>query len=46
MAVVLDTVYQVLVFRWVYPGMVLVVAIVCAVVPYFLVRGPSTSSLA
>ena len=39
-AVVLDTAYQVMVFRWVYPGMVLVVAVVCAVVPYFLIRGP------
>jgi hypothetical protein len=40
MAVVLDTVYQLLVFRWVYPGQVLIVAFVCAVVPYLLVRGP------
>ena len=39
-AVVLDTVYQLMVFRWVYPGMVLVVAILCAIVPYVLVRGP------
>lgn len=39
-AVVLDTAYQVMVFRWVYPGMVLVVAFVCAIVPYVLVRGP------
>jgi hypothetical protein len=40
-AVVLDTVYQVMVFRWVYPGQVLIVAVVCAVVPYVLVRGPA-----
>ena len=39
-AVVLDTAYQVMVFRWVYPGMVLLVAFVCAVVPYVLIRGP------
>jgi hypothetical protein len=39
-AVVLDVVYQLLVFRWVYPGLVLVVAVVCAIVPYVLVRGP------
>ena len=38
----LDTVYQLWVFRWVYPGEVLVVAFVCAVVPYVLVRGPIT----
>ena len=39
-AVCLDTAYQVWVFRWVYPGEVLIVAVVCAVVPYVLVRGP------
>jgi hypothetical protein len=39
-AIVLDTVYQVMVFRMVYPVQVLIVAVVCAVVPYFLVRGP------
>jgi hypothetical protein len=42
MAVILDTTYQVIVFRWVYPGEVLFIAVVCAVVPYFLVRGPIT----
>jgi hypothetical protein len=39
-AIVLDTAYQLMVFRWVYPGEVLVVAVVCAIVPYVLVRGP------
>ena len=39
-AIVLDTAYQLWVFRWVYPGEVLVVAVVCAIVPYVLVRGP------
>jgi len=39
-ALVLDTTYQLLVFRWVYPGEVLLVAVACAIVPYFLVRGP------
>ena len=38
-AVVLDTTYQLIVFRWVYPGEVLFIAVVCAVVPYALVRG-------
>ncbi len=42
MAIVLDTAYQLWVFRWVYPGQLLTVAVVCAVVPYFLVRGPIT----
>ena len=39
-AVVLDTAYQLVVFRWVYPGEALVVAVACAIVPYVLVRGP------
>ncbi len=42
MAVALDTVYQVMVFRFVYPVQVLIVAVLCAVVPYVLVRGPIT----
>jgi hypothetical protein len=41
-AVVLDTTYQLLVFGWVYPAEVLFIAVMCAVVPYFLVRGPIT----
>ena len=39
-ACVLDTAYQLLVFRAFYPGQMLIVAVVCAIVPYFLVRGP------
>ena len=41
-AIVLDTAYQLFVLRSFYPGEVLVVAVVCAVVPYVLVRGPIT----
>ena len=41
-AIVLDTAYQLIVFHWVYPGQVLIVAVVCAIVPYVLVRGPIT----
>ena len=41
-AIVLDSAYQLIVFRWVYPGQVLIVAVVCAIVPYVLVRGPIT----
>ena len=41
-AIVLDTVYQLMVLRWVYPGQALIVAVVCAVMPYALVRGPIT----
>jgi hypothetical protein len=42
MAIVLDSTYQVMVYRWVYPGQLLTVAVFCAVVPYVLVRGPIT----
>jgi hypothetical protein len=38
-AVVLDTTYQVLVFRYFYILQMLVVAVGCAVVPYVLMRG-------
>jgi hypothetical protein len=41
-ACVLDTTYQMLVLRSFYPGEVLVVAVMCAIVPYFLIRGPVT----
>jgi len=40
LGVVMDAIYQVLVFRWVYPGEVLIVALLLACVPYLLVRGP------
>jgi len=39
-AVVLDTIYQLLVLRWIYPIQLLIMAVGCAVVPYVLVRGP------
>ena len=39
-ACVLDTVYQLLALKTFYPGQMLIVAVVCAIVPYFLVRGP------
>lgn len=39
-AVVIDVVYQYLVFRWFYPGEALIVAFVLAFVPYLLIRGP------
>jgi len=40
MACLLDTIYQIMVLQAFYPGELIVVAIVSAVVPYFLVRGP------
>ena len=39
-ACVLDTAYQLLALKAFYPGQMLIVALVCAIVPYFLVRGP------
>jgi len=41
-ACVLDTVYQILVLRSFYPGELLVVATMCSIVPYCLIRGPVT----
>jgi hypothetical protein len=40
LAVVIDVLYQVIVFQWVYPGEALVVAFLLAAVPYLLLRGP------
>ena len=42
MAVLMDTIYQLWVFKWLYPVQLLIVAFACAVVPYVLVRGPIT----
>ena len=41
LAVIIDIGYQVLVFRWVYPLEVLIVAFLLACVPYLLIRGPA-----
>ena len=38
-AVVLDAVYQIMVFRWFYVGEALVTAVILAIVPYVLLRG-------
>jgi len=40
LAIVLDFVYQVIVFRRIYPAEAIDVAILLAIVPYFLLRGP------
>jgi hypothetical protein len=39
-AVIIDAVYQFIVFRWLYPGELLLVAFLLACVPYLLIRGP------
>jgi len=41
-AMVLDTAYQLMVFRAFYVVQALIVAVVCAIVPYVLFRGPAT----
>ncbi len=39
-AIILDGIYQFVVFRALYPGELLIVALLLAVVPYVLLRGP------
>jgi hypothetical protein len=40
LAMVLDAIYQVIERRWVYPGQAVLVAIILAIIPYLLLRGP------
>ena len=40
LAMVIDVVYQLIVFRWIYPLESLLVAFLLACVPYLLIRGP------
>jgi hypothetical protein len=40
LAIVMDVIYQWIVRRWIYPGETLIVAVILAVVPYLLLRGP------
>lgn len=39
-AMVLDVIYQIIVQRWVYPLEVITVALILAIVPYLILRGP------
>ena len=41
LALLMDVIYQLLVLHWIYPGEMLVVAILLAIVPYLLLRGPT-----
>ncbi len=41
-AILLDVMYDLIVYRWVYPGQALIVAAVLAFVPYLMIRGPVT----
>jgi hypothetical protein len=40
LAMVLDTIYQIIELRWFYPGQAVLVAIILAIMPYLLLRGP------
>jgi len=40
LAIIIDAVYQWIVFRWFYPAEALLVALNLALVPYLLIRGP------
>jgi hypothetical protein len=40
LAIVLDVIYQWIVQRWIYPGETILVAVILAIVPYVIVRGP------
>ena len=40
LAMVLDAIYQIIERRWVYPGQAVVVAVILAIIPYLLLRGP------
>ena len=40
LGVVMDVLYQVIVFRWLYPTELIIVVVLLAVVPYVALRGP------
>ena len=40
LAIIIDLVYQLIVFRWFYPVEALLVAVILAIIPYLVIRGP------
>ena len=40
LGIIMDAIYQLIVFRWFYPAEALLVALILALVPYLLIRGP------
>lgn len=40
LAIIMDVIYQLIVLRWVYPLELILIAILLAVIPYLLIRGP------
>lgn len=41
-AVSLDVIYEVIVYRWIYPGQAIIVGTALAIIPYLFVRGLTT----
>src|ERR1700742_5013665 len=41
LALILDLIYQIIEYQWVYPGEAVIIAVIVAVVPYVLLRGPA-----
>jgi len=42
LGIIMDAIYQLIVFRWFYPLEALLVAAILALIPYLLIRGPVT----
>src|SRR5262249_42537855 len=40
LAIIMDIIYQLIVLHWVYPGEIMIVAVLLAIVPYLVLRGP------
>jgi hypothetical protein len=40
LAALMDVVYQIIVFKWIYPGQLIVVVLALAFLPYLALRGP------
>lgn len=40
LAIIMDVIYQLIVLEWVYPLELILVAVLLAVIPYLLIRGP------
>jgi len=45
-ALLMDVIYQLIVFRWIYPGEALILAPILAFIPYILLRGPVSRLMA
>jgi hypothetical protein len=41
-AIILDVIYEIVVYKWVYPIQALIIACVLALIPYLIIRGLTT----